>query len=213
MPALTYYWRIAPFHVAPISLFLHAAILHAVMDAFFKPVANSLGAASQRIERNAQTLGERRPAVDFLPLLVAVILQDQLPAFDRQFFQAPLETFPSVVLLFRFGRDQGGGRQFFKVRSSALRAFQLFEQDQAGHAVTIRGYVADGFALINFADDAVDRLVGAFFGELRPAPVEEFHQRQAQAFILFAGAIGVRVEADQKSGQSLRAQCPFRFGD
>ena len=40
-----------------------------------------------------------------------------------------------------------------------------------------------------------------------------FDQRQAQAFILFAGAIGVRIETGQKSGQSLRAQCPFRFGD
>src|SRR5262249_43312980 len=153
MPALTYYWRIAPFHVAPISLFLHAAILQAVMDAFFKPVANSLGAAAQRIERNAQTLGERRPAGGFLPLSVGAILQDQLRASVRQFFQAPLKTSPFFVFLFRFGRARGGGRQFFKARSSALGAFQLFERGQAGHAVTIRGYVADGFALINFADD------------------------------------------------------------
>jgi len=43
-PALNYYWRIASIHVAAISLFFQATI-----DAFFQPVAYSLGAAAQRV--------------------------------------------------------------------------------------------------------------------------------------------------------------------
>src|SRR5215475_8392529 len=137
MPALTYYWRIAPIHVGPGSFFIHTAL-----NALFEPVANSLGAATQRIERDTQMLSHRQPAVDLLAFLVAVILQDQLPAFDRQFLQALLETVLFFVFLFRIGRDERGGRQFFKVRPSTLGAFQLFEQDQTSHAVAICGEVA-----------------------------------------------------------------------
>ena len=76
------------------------------MDAFFEPVANSLGAAAQRVERNAQALGEREPAVYLLAFLIAVILQDQSPALRRQFFQALFEAILSFIILHRFGRDE-----------------------------------------------------------------------------------------------------------
>src|SRR5688572_25414906 len=184
MPALIYYWRKAPIHAGAISLFFQATI-----DAIFQPVAYPLGAAAQSVERYAQTLRHRQPPVDLLAFLVAVILQDQLPAFDRQFIQASLETILFFVSFFNFGSDERGGGELFKIRPPAVRAFQPFKQDQPGHAVAIGGNVSDALTFVNFADDAVDRLVGAFFREMRAAPVEEFHQCQAQAFIFFAGAI------------------------
>src|SRR5262245_49217561 len=101
----------------------YSNFVQTAVDALFKPVANSLGAAAQRIERNAQALGYRQPAVDLLAFLVAVILQDQLQALGRQFFQASFEAILFFVFLFGIGGDERGGRQPFKVRPSALRAF------------------------------------------------------------------------------------------
>jgi hypothetical protein len=101
MCTLTDYWPIAAIHVGSISLFSYAAL-----DTRFQPVTNSLRAAAQRIERNAHPSGESLPAVDLLASLIAVILQYQLPAFERQLLQASLETFLFFVSLFQSGRDE-----------------------------------------------------------------------------------------------------------
>jgi hypothetical protein len=156
--SFTNYWLRRAIHVASDSLFRQT-----IFDALFQLVPNTLGAAAKRIQRNAQGLRQRQAVIDLRPLFISVILQDQPPVVVFQFAKTLVETFLARVLRQGFWRGQLRRKNFFQTGVAAFPAFQLFQKDHSRHAVAPSGNVANGFALIKLADDAVERFIGVFF--------------------------------------------------
>src|SRR5262249_18433127 len=105
-----------------------------------------------------------------------------------------IETQLAFIILFSFYSGRGGHRgQFFQAYTSIFGTSERLQIDQSSDAQTIRGDIAKRFALIDFANDAVDGLISALFGKMGASPIEEFHQLQPDRYVLLSRAIGIKI--------------------
>src|SRR5207248_10617333 len=61
--------------------------------------------------------------------------------------------------------------------------------------------VFDLDAFVKFSRDPIESLVRLLFREESAAPLEELNQRAPKVFVLFTGALPIRVEAGQEFGK------------
>lgn len=173
-----------------------------VCDALLQLIPDPLSAAPQRVQRDPQAISHRLPVIDLVAPFILVILQDQLTTLNGQLVQAPHETLPMRAVFLVEGRYDNRA-QFVQTDPAVVRLFERFEKDESGDALAVSGDVTNRLAGFQFADEAIDRLIGAFFGEAGAAPIKDFHQFPAEGFVFFARVLGVRIEGEKKPFESL----------
>jgi hypothetical protein len=146
-----------------------------------------------------------------LPLLAAIILEDEISIAGVKLLQAPGKAVCPRILLDRLDLDKGH-LQLVQSRPGSFLLVLPLPQNHPGNTHAIPCDVLDRFPLGQAAGGGVEGSVGKIFGRFHAAPPEEGGQLAPQQFVLFAGPIAVQIQGRKQAVEGLSGYSSvFRF--
>src|SRR5262245_35664992 len=188
------------------------------LDAGMKPAANPAGSQRQPVRRRLQMRRESTAALDFRPLLAAIVFEDQSSFVRIQTRQAVVQAVQPLRSSLAF--DNGSRRRVdrrFEPRDGAgvtpISLTEILEEHEFSRDVAVAGgrCIDDATLLLQAAGDAVQCLVSEVVRAGAALALEVHDQTSAHREIVPALGVQTLVEPHQQSAEAARRRRPVPF--